>query len=121
MNKLTRRAVAVLVAALTVTAVTASAPAVQAQQHRQPDRANLRVMTGGTISVTYTLDGHTHQLPADLFDGPHSHGWTGEGTWTVVARDWCGIWIDGMPTVHHGIVTDYEPVVTCTYGPHYRS
>ena len=78
-------------------------------------------MTGGVISVSFTVDGRTHQLPADLFDGPHSHGWTGEGTWTVVARDWCGIWIDGMPTVHHGIVTPYEPVVTCVYGPHYRS
>lgn len=120
MTKLIRRIVAALVAALTVAAVTASAPVAQAQQHRQPDRADLHIMTGGVISVSLTVDGRTYRLPADLFDVPYSSGWTGEGTWTVVAHDWCGIWIDGVPTVHHGIVTPHEPVVTCTYGPHYR-
>lgn len=120
MTKLIRRAVAVLVATLTVAAVTASAPAAQAQQHWQPGRADLHIMTGGVISVSLTVDGQTYRLPTDLFDGPYSSGWTGEGTWTVVARDWCGIWIDGVPTVHHGIVTPYEPVVTCVYGPNYR-
>lgn len=119
MTKFIRRIVAVMAAALTVTAVTASAPVAQAQ-HRQPDRADLRIMTGGVISLSFTVDGRTYRLPADLFDVPYSSGWTGEGTWTVVARDWCGIWIDGVPTVHHGIVTPHEPVVTCTYGPHYR-